>query len=718
MRSTTAPVTNRLQSFLELLRQLLVESGMPLWPDERLRTAPREQVRLQLFVSSFTILFLELAFIRWIPANVRLLGYFMNFILLAVFLGIGVGILAGRRPRLWLPPFPLVFFLLAVVVATSRVELRLTSMQVLYYGGESAVTQENAFLLPLIFILVALTFVPLARSVGRLLTALPPLQAYAVDILGSLAGIAAFFLMSLLSLSPLVWFGLACAAALLVLRLRDLPVALPLLVGGVVVVYLAGAGSYWSPYYRLTVAPNENGGYVINVNNQQHQSTTPYLKKETFYFRVYDLFPKQELKRVMILGAGTGSDVEIALVNGAQQVDAVEIDPWIYRLGLTLHPDHPYADPRVKVHIEDGRTFLRNTTAQYDLIIYALPDSLTLTSAYSSLRLESFLLTSNSIAEAYRHLSPNGLVVLYNYYRQDWLIQKLAGMAQAASGMAPFVTTYGDTGRAGVIMVGPRLQALPEAVNHPYRESNLTLIEGRGWQLPVIGQGFLASTQTQDLATDDWPFVYLPKRAMPSIYLLGLGMVLLVAMLLLGLAAPQGTLRRFDWHFFFLGAAFMLLETRSLVTFSLLFGSTWMVNSLVFFAILTSVLLAIFFNARFKIRRVGPLYVLLFAILLLNFVIPQQSLLAIGAPWLRYTLASLLAFVPIFLANIVFSRSFRDTEMADIAFGSNLLGSMVGGVCEYLALINGYQSLLILVIVFYCVAFFFWQRIKPVSAAA
>ena len=53
---------------------------------------------------------------------------------------------------------------------------------------------------------------------------------------------------------------------------------------------------------------------------------------------------------------------------------------------------------------------------------------------------------------------------------------------------------------------------------------------------------------------------------------------------------------------FFLGAAFMLLETRSLVTFALLFGSTWLVNSLVFFAILCSVMLAVFISARFPIR--------------------------------------------------------------------------------------------------------------------
>ena len=146
---------------------------------------------------------------------------------------------------------------------------------------------------------------------------------------------------------------------------------------------------------------------------------------------------------------------QIALANGAQEVDAVEIDPLIYQLGLTIHPDHPYDDPRVKIFIEDGRTFLRNTPAKYDLIVYALPDSLTLTSAYSSLRLESFLLTSNSIQEAMRRLNPGGMVVLYNYYRDEWLIHKLAGMVQAASGSLPYVTTYGATGRAAVCAAGP-----------------------------------------------------------------------------------------------------------------------------------------------------------------------------------------------------------------------------------------------------------------------
>jgi len=710
MSANRTALPERLKSTWQLLLRLVLDAGLSQWTDETLSTAPRNEVRLRLLASSFLILFLELALIRWVPANVRLMGYFMNFILLAVFLGIGVGTLSGRRAKLWLPPFPLLLFILALVVATSRVELRLVTLDVLYYGGETAVQPERVYLLPVIFILTALTFTPLARTVGRLLTALPPLQAYLFDILGSLAGIAVFFVMSLLSLSPVVWFAIAALAFLVVVRPKEWLLSAPFLLGAVYVVFAAGVGSQWSPYYRMTIARNDKGGYVINVNNSQHQATTHYTDKESFYFRVHDLFPAGSFKNVLVIGAGTGSDVMIALVNGAEHVDAVEIDPLIYKLGLTLHPDHPYDDPRVTVYIEDGRTFLRNAKDQYDLIVYALPDSLTLTSAYSSLRLESFLLTENSIAEASRLLSPDGLVVLYNYYREQWLVAKLAAMVESGAGMTPYVTTYGDTGRAAVIMAGPRLGQIPEKIAHAYREDNLELIPDQGLILPVIGQGFMAGDGGAVLATDDWPFVYMPSRTIPGLYLAGLAMIITIAIILLGLVAPRGALKRFDWHFFFLGAAFMLLETRSLVTFALLFGSTWMVNSLVFFAILSSVLLAILFNTRYKVRRVGPLYVALFGMLALNLIIPQQTLLGVQPAWLKYSLASLLTFLPIFIANVVFSRSFRDTEQADISFGSNLLGSMVGGVCEYMALVSGYQSLLIAVVIFYGLAYWLWRR--------
>jgi hypothetical protein len=187
-------------------------------------------------------------------------------------------------------------------------------------------------------------------------------------------------------------------------------------------------------------------------------------------------------------------------------------------------------------------------------------------------------------------------------------------------------------------------------------------------------------------------------------------MVIAMALLLGGAMTPAVSLRRFDWHFFFLGAAFMLLETRSLVTFSLLFGTTWMVNALVFFAILTSVLLAVGINARINITRPGLLYAALFATLAVNYLVPVGTLLDIGSSGLRYLLVSVLAFAPVFVANLVFSRSFRDTERADSAFASNLIGIMVGGMVEYAALATGYQALLLPVAAFYATALLIARR--------
>jgi hypothetical protein len=217
-------------------------------------------------------------------------------------------------------------------------------------------------------------------------------------------------------------------------------------------------------------------------------------------------------------------------------------------------------------------------------------------------------------------------------------------------------------------------------------------------------------------ATDDWPFLYLRTHFIGPHYLLALAFVLGISALAVAAAARAGgaTVRHFSPHFFVLGSAFLLLEARSLVSFSLLFGSTWLVNALAFFAILASVLLAILVNARFRLQRPGRLYTLLFAAIGLAYLLPPESLL-IDPPALRYVLAAALAFAPVFVANLVFTYSFRDTQRADMAFASNLLGAIVGGALEYLALLSGYRALLLLVALLYFLAWLLATRLRWLS---
>jgi hypothetical protein len=208
--------------------------------------------------------------------------------------------------------------------------------------------------------------------------------------------------------------------------------------------------------------------------------------------------------------------------------------------------------------------------------------------------------------------------------------------------------------------------------------------------------------------------MYLRDPSMPWVYVAGLAMVFVIAVGLVFGLAPPGARRGFSLHMFFLGAAFMLLETRSLVTFSLLFGSTWLVNSLVFFAILCSVMLAVFLSSRFPIRPSLPLYALLVVTLLLAYFIPQEWFLSIDVLPVRYALASLVAFLPVFVANLVFAGSFKGTGMtADIAFASNLIGIMVGGALEYASLLIGYKNLLLIVILFYLLSAALMRRREP-----
>ena len=155
---------------------------------------------------------------------------------------------------------------------------------------------------------------------------------------------------------------------------------------------------------------------------------------------------------------------------------------------------------------------------------------------------------------------------------------------------------------------------------------------------------------------------------------------------------------------FFMGVAFLLLETKNVVQFALLFGTTWFVNALVFMGVLVSVLLAVAISKRVVVRRVGWLYGFLLVSVAANWLVPGRALLAL--PYLpRLVVAVVLAFLPIFAANLVFANRFRDTVDSTAAFGANLLGAMVGGLLEYTSLVIGYRHLLLLVAVLYGAAF-------------
>jgi protein-L-isoaspartate O-methyltransferase len=661
---------------------------------------------VRLLLVSSTLLFAELLVIRWIPANVIYVGFFRNFLLMASFLGIGLGILWGRNPkRIALPIFGPLLLALSLLVTNGRVSIQMQSPGEIFFGlTENATAADvNFVVLPALVALVALLMAGLAVPLGPLLKSMPPLRAYTWDIVGSMVGIAAFTVLAGLGTGPLTWFAVLGVLLLLGglaagLRRASLITGVTFVATLLVVFVAIKPGQFWSPYYRIDTY--DSGGIeAIDVNGIPHQAMWPtsVALSQPMYGQVYDWLPERTFDNVLIIGAGSGSDVAVALEKGAKHVDAVEIDPRIQALGAERHPNRPYDDPRVSRINDDGRAFLRRTDSKYDLVVFALPDSLTLVSTSANLRLESFLFTQEAFDEVRDLLSEDGVFVLYNYYREDWLPQKIGAMLRDSFGSEPIARLYGDA--AATLAAGPGIAALNE-------------------QSPGDTVDIVDLDDAPRAATDDWPFLYLIEPFVAPYYVGALALILAFAGFMVWRAAKgSGTsLRRFSPHFFLLGVAFLLLETRALVTFSLLFGTTWIVNSLVFFAVLASVLLAIWINQRYRIRNPMPLYVALLASIAVAWLLPPSTLL-IEPPGLRYVVAAMLAFAPVFFANLVFSHSFRDTWTADMAFASNLLGAMVGGALEYVGLLTGYQSLLVVVAALYVAAWLAATRLRFLADA-
>ncbi len=398
----------------------------------------------QLFWLSIFLFYLEMTVIRFVSTEIRIFAYFKNLALLACFFGMGVGCLTARRKQ-W--PFAATFPLLAGLVLAVLIPKRLgfdPYAQITRFLGafnelavwgiaQGTVTSlaRGSIALVLLTLLVAwiaLLFLPGGQRLATLLTRCPNrIAAYSANVAGSLVGIWLFAATSAFSLPPLIWVGVlfVLGVALLKGRARILPVAISaaaLLAAHLTLPAERGVVR-WSPYQKLSTRPLTipgSDGAAINLGTLMEVN-------ETFYQRTVDLSPgfigqhmnlwpeaaeldymgynlvyrvRPRPRNVLIVGAGTGNDVAAALRNGAAHVDAVEIDPVIVQVGRSLHPEHPYDDPRVTIHVDDARSFFKKTASKYDLIVFGALDSHTLSSTLSNVQIDNYVYTVEAFREA------------------------------------------------------------------------------------------------------------------------------------------------------------------------------------------------------------------------------------------------------------------------------------------------------------------------------
>lgn len=717
-------------------------------PQNSLQSARR--AALNLFLVGFLVLFLELACIRWFAAYVVFLQFFTNVVLIASFLGMSCGCLAARRQRDWLGSFP-VLALTAVIAAFATFAIyhfwsglsidvgRQASPQEVFFGTEYRNPDVARFVVPIeavagvFFVLVALMFVGLGQVLGRAFDSYPNrVVGYTLNIAGSLAGIVAFSAISFIQAPPVVWFLISCAGIAYLLhqvgsltKLRAL--ALVALLIGISVPDLVDRRHEvrWSPYYL--VRHDVPSGF-ITVNTIGHQQMAPFALTGPSYSLVHLLQQHSggpPFRDVLVIGAGSGNDLAHALVFGARRIDAVEIDPVIQDIGRHYHPDHPYQDARVIPHLDDGRHFLRTTDRKYDLVIYALVDSLVLHSGYANIRLESYLFTQQAFSDVKRVLNADGTFVIYNYLRQGWIVERIAAMAEEAFGCPPVILslpyeqTLKASSPAGFMMI---VAGCNPRIANAFREHNtfwLNSVPPRN--LGVDGFALRPETLPPDQQlkfhriapttlihdagkvipiSDDWPFLYLRSQLIPDLQIRSMVILGILGVGMVYLFLPKGRIA-IDSRMFFLGAAFMLLETRAVVQMALLFGSTWLVNSAVFATVLVLILLANLHALKLQQRiRLFWYYVGLLIFLTAGVLIPVDVFLSGGMLW-RYAVPCIIALGPMYFAGIIFAASFRDAKSPDMAFGSNIAGAVLGGLTESFSMLLGFQHILLLAMLFY-----------------
>jgi SAM-dependent methyltransferase len=684
---------------------------------------PPRRPRLAVFGASALALYVELVLVRWHATCFHAFAIFKNVSLLSCFLGLGIGYALSGRGRSLLATFlPLLALQTLLFGALSMTQ----------YGGRAinpvaeqlvmGVTEErrnwlylvegNVFL-AVVFLLNAVMFIPLGQLAGRLMSGLPRVQAYSLNLLGSLWGIALFSGLSLLWTPPAVWLGLAVLGVAPFLgggarRLGPAVASAAVILAATGLTERASEKNYYSPYQLITLRlPEGYGGAAtpsLRVNHcfyQQIWDCSPegagrdqrQRAAREYYDLPYKALP-QPPEDVAVVGAGSGNDVAAALRNGCRSVTAVEIDPTIVFLGRRLHPELPYADPRAHVEVNDARTYLRQTDRKFDLIVYGLLDSHTNLGSMTNVRLDSFVYTVQGFREAAARLKDDGvLVVSYAVIDPRQGDKLFAMLCQAWPGRAPRVLT--GTGGTHYV-IGPGMDRLPARV---------------AGQADITQEFLDRGADRAEVATDDWPFFYMQQRSYPVTYAV-------MIVILLGLSAwlvrrRLGTLAFASdartAAFFFLGAGFMLVETRSITELGLVFGNTWQVVSVVIAGILV-----MGFLANHWIHRFGPVshrraFALLGVTLGLGWLLNRLSIAGMVVP-AALLVEPVVLTAPLFFAGLIFSSELRRGGEIGQVLCANLFGAMLGGFLEYNSMYWGFSSLYPLGLALYAAAFVCTER--------
>ena len=489
--------------------------------------------------------------------------------------------------------------------------------------------------------------------------------------------------------------------------------------------------SKWNSFSRVAVYDRNHGDWSLSprYTGAKPQSlfmdidsaaSTPILKgtgraADADYLRyeltalAYQLAERPAGFNALVIGTGGGRDLLSALVFGARQVDGVEINPIIaHDVMLDRFRDYSgniYANPRVSIHVDDGRSFVRRSSDRYDVIQASLVDTWAATAAGAYTLTENSLYTREAFGEYVDHLTDNGILTITRWVFDGLRLVSLAQEACAERGLDPstrLAIVRFDRVATFLLKKSPftdaevtRLQQLADALGFTIlyapgvaaatadpgeeavemQRSGTSADDYRRLILASDRQQFVASYPLDITATtDDRPFFFHTTRlrdqfqtAFGRSMLFGNGLsalltlfgisallvvVFVVAPLLVSGSRPGAGWAPWLAYFAALGAGFMLLEVAVLQRFVLLLGHPVYSLTVTLFSLLLGTGVGSLLSRRIDSRRVKAatvqaLIAVVFAAVAAVFALPALINLAIPWPLTARILTAVAVLVPL-----------------------------------------------------------------------
>jgi hypothetical protein len=655
---------------------------------------------LELFVLSFASLTFALTIQRWFTHDLSVFGalYFLPLIVCLAGTAIGIWNQSERLFRM----VPVAFFLSVVVTIAIA-------------GISGAIMhQPGALIIATILAVLAMPFsfcAFMGARIGHLFTRLSPPTGFGAILPALVLSYLTVALTSALSLPPSYQIAIT-ALVLLVFPSQEFKprlAAFGCLILAAVAMFIPWTDSTtstttFSPYHKvathaqaLTMRPPVTAVIDDTLQEFLPASETGTTDASTSAGRAsFSRLPfafKQPLS-LLVLGSGIGVDVQEALKQKVESIDAVEIDPILLKVGRKFND--AYRSPSVRLHNEDPRCFLQNCGRKYDMIIISLADFV------APLGIGSGMQTREIYRKCISLLNPDGLLLSSFatpiYDDSQWWRDRFYVTIKDASGVSPLVIR--KTKDSGDF--SPYLFVTSKEGNIKENSQRLTsgLVDWQTVHMP--------DTVDAKPATDDCPYIYFRPGVSDSLFIL-------CTLILIALVAWFGQSFIFsksdlyvNWQVFFLNTGMVSMILGSLPRITAMYGSDWLCNAIIFGAILTMAWLTIS-----SIRKSGVaqyeliLYVGLFTSLLISYFLPVlgQITLAVASSFLSKQwlanlapLSSLLIVfftaVPLVRVLLILPAIFSEAKEPTTLLSFSILGVVAGLLLSHISYYFGQNMLL------------------------